>query len=620
MANLFPQILGVRGQDLATRRGNVVTPANFGIAGMMGHFQRRYAKAFLCTSPTQFTAIFGGYFSPAAFGPDVVNDFFNNLAGTAGSVMVAAYVGNSGGTIDAVVATIQANDGESPTPQQILQFDAAYQGISQYGTDGNKTGYTIVRGNRFATTVIANGTAPQTVLSVASIADISVGDIVKVTWTGGTPGSGGRKVVAIDQGLGTITLDTNLGAGNFVQVGDAVEVPGFQVHVWRKDQTGATFEVEADLAAQWCTTMAAVSDHYVNNVFARSSWVRLSALTITPPVNPVDGLPAAQATIVYLAAGADGTQPTGTDQSGFWTNTLHLFDNQPVRFLGNTESPNVAVQKAGEAYCSNRWDTPCWLLLISANQSLAQAVVTGNGFQRSGKVSALGPTTGWGYKTDPYQSNPAAPFRAVPPIGAVAGLYIRIINKYGIHYTPGIQIESIVGWQDVYGEQALDDIDRTTLANAGVNAIQNLSGIGIVLRNAFTPSSTIDYVFVNGLVMGNYIKVSSQGSLATTENLPLTFAKLQADRSAIDMFMRNLWRSGSTGNVPEGETFGGVVTQRDDGSLVASTYQQSVSVEANLANNPQSQISSGNEQIWVYFMRPAPAGSIRIGVGIQLAA
>jgi len=394
-----------------------------------------------------------------------------------------------------------------------------------------------------------------------------------------------------------------------------VVVPGFQLHTWRTNPQGIVQEVDADLGKQWCTYYTGVS-HYVGTIFSRSNYLIITQVA-DAPANPVQAQPAAVSTVTYLAGGADGTV---ANTAAAWNNSLQLFNNLPVRFLANTETSASVVQVAGEAYCYNRWDSPCWMYLLSANQSLSQAVVSGNGYQRGGKVSGMGASVTWGYKADPYNPSTVAPWRAVPPVGAMMGLAIRIISKYGIHYTYGLSAEPIVGWQDVYGFQATDDVDRTTLANAGLNVIQNIPGTGIVLRNSLSPSTTIDYLFINALVMTNYIKVSCQGSLQATENYPLTYQKLQADRSAIDNFMRALWRNGSTGNVPEGETFGQTLVQNTDGSQTASGYSASVSVEANLANNPQSQLSAGNEQIWVYFMRPAPAQSIRIGVGIQLAA
>jgi hypothetical protein len=83
---------------------------------------------------------------------------------------------------------------------------------------------------------------------------------------------------------------------------------------------------------------------------------------------------------------------------------------------------------------------------------------------------------------------------------------------------------------------------------------------------------------------------------------------------AMLVFLYKLWANGSTGTVPEGETFG----QSEDENNVPTAPEDHFQVIADLTNNPQSKIDSGERNIWVYFTYPAPAGSIEIGVGILL--
>jgi hypothetical protein len=83
---------------------------------------------------------------------------------------------------------------------------------------------------------------------------------------------------------------------------------------------------------------------------------------------------------------------------------------------------------------------------------------------------------------------------------------------------------------------------------------------------------------------------------------------------AILTFMLSLWRKGSTGTVPEGETFGRSVNE--DGTL--TTWEDHIIIQADAVNNPQSSIDAGERNIDVWFSYPAPATSIQIGVGILL--
>src|SRR5208337_319986 len=194
-SSVIQQILGVRGQDLPTRRANVVTPANFAIGGLMGHFQRRYNAVIPISSPSQFAVTFGGYFNPAYYGPDVVNDFFNNLAGQSGQLYIGAYVGNTAGTINAIVAGLVLLD-QQAVPAACVSIQAGYNGIGaptggllQYGVDGNNTGVTVVTGTRFGTTeTVAQIAAPTgrtatTVINTNQLTVIS-GAAPSAAWVG----------------------------------------------------------------------------------------------------------------------------------------------------------------------------------------------------------------------------------------------------------------------------------------------------------------------------------------------------------------------------------------------------------------------------------------------------
>jgi hypothetical protein len=166
------------------------------------------------------------------------------------------------------------------------------------------------------------------------------------------------------------------------------------------------------------------------------------------------------------------------------------------------------------------------------------------------------------------------------------------------------------------GDQFLSDLDRTDLAENGINVIQELDGIGTIVRNFFTPSIDVAYQFGNGILMRNFIKISAVDSLQPSENQPNSIGRIKEDRMAILQFLYRLWESGSTGNVPTGETFG--QTQDEEGN--ESTPEDHFEVKADAINNPQISINAGERNIDVYFTFPAPAGSIKIGVGILLLA
>jgi len=114
--------------------------------------------------------------------------------------------------------------------------------------------------------------------------------------------------------------------------------------------------------------------------------------------------------------------------------------------------------------------------------------------------------------------------------------------------------------------------------------------------------------------MRDYIKVSVVDSLQITENEPNTFDRIKQSRFAILSFLYGLWNSGSTGNVPPGETFGQSIDVNED----PTTPEDHFYVQADLINNPQASINAGERNLDSWFTYPAPSGSIKIGVGLWL--
>jgi phage tail sheath protein FI len=187
------------------------------------------------------------------------------------------------------------------------------------------------------------------------------------------------------------------------------------------------------------------------------------------------------------------------------------------------------------------------------------------------------------------------------------GVWIRIIGSLGIHYVPATDDAIIQGVNGVVGDQFLDKNDRTELGENGINLIQDITGTGIKMANALTVSTDDAYLHANAILMRNYIKVSAEDSLRSEENTPNSQNRINAGNTAINFFLFDLWTSGSTGNVPLGETFG----QRE-GSQPEEHYQ----VNSDITVNPQASINLGQRDYEVYFTAPPPALSIFVGVGI----
>lgn len=590
--------LGVFGENLPTRKSRTVEPSDFLIGGFIAQFERKYDRAFEVSNPTMLREVFGENINPAWYGHDALKGFFDNVVGVQAKAWVKAYVGNTGSAIDAVVASRTVNDQSAAAT---MKAEAAYKGVLEYGISGLRTGYTITNGYRFSTKCTGSQNTANSYVILDSVIGIKVGDIIKIEHTSAIY----KKVTAIDENLKRVDFATALGA----TVADAtvVGVMGLRLRTYRRGTNGVVQEVEEALGRVFVTLEPEVTEFYISNIHAENRWIKwtdMSSVTAIPLCYPLD-----VSTVTYLENGADGTAASDST----WTyRNLSAFDNLPVRFIANPETTTAAVNKAGESYCKARWDNPKWIYNFPENQSKAQLITLGNSYQRSDDVYGVG-AANWLGVPDPFVSG-TGPDRRVPNVGHVMGAWIRCIGIYGIHYIPAIRQVPLLGVNSVIGDQLKDDQDRTDVADAGINMIQELTGYGIVIRNFFTPSTAIEFKFANGLLMRSYIKVSAVDSLQESENTPNSFARIKEDRTAIYLFMLSLWNYGSTGSVPPGETFG--ISEADNNAT--TSFEDHVEVTADAINNPQAKINLGERNIDVYFTFPTPAGSIRIGVGILL--
>ncbi len=590
--------LGVYGENLPTRRNRTVQASDFRIGGIVGRFERKFNAAFPVRNPDDMRAIFGDHVIPSFYGNDAVAGFFANVSDVDALLYVASHVGNTTGTIDAVVATRQVQNGAAAN---LFIVRPAYQGEQEYGISGNRRGTRVELADRFTTalagSVLSTG---QSDAILDSVIGIRVGDILRVE----AASTVYIKVTAVDESLNQITWVGNLGAVG--SVGNTVAVPGFTVKTYTKSVAGIETEVDTERGRTICTVVPEVTEFYVENVFSDSPWI---AIEVNQSGLLLDALlPAADASSVYCTGGDDGTYAA---TAASWNNSLQLMNNLPIRFLANPETAVTEVQTAGEAYCAGRDDTPIWVYTLLEDQSESQLTTIGQGYQRSNDVFGIG-WANWLEITDPFATGPLAPPRNIPNVGHMMGYWIRVIANRGIHYIPALKSEPILGTIGVVGFQALDDIDRTVLSEAGINVIQNISGLGIVPRNAFTFSTDSVTQFSNLILMRNFFKVSFVDSLQDTENSPNSIKRIRSNANAILAFFYRMWDVGSTGSVEEGETFGQF--ERTDGSL--SQPGDHFEVTANLVNNPQSSINLGQRDLDSYFTGPTPAGSSKIGVGL----
>lgn len=606
MANL--RLLGVNGDNLPTKKSTNVQPSNFSIAGLIGQFERKYDRSFETNNMDEVREIFGAHINPSFYGQDAANGFFSNIAPAAGKMFIKSHVGYTGSAIDAVAALSSLND-QAGSPQVTLKLTAAYKETLEYGVSGNRTGYTILNGFRFITKFSATALAAATSATLDSVADIKIGDIIKFVLTGNGGATVYKKITNVVESTKTVEWTGALHGTATAAIDDAASILGFQLRTYRKSITGIVTETDPNLGKIWCTMEPEVVDYYVQNVHKENRYLIAEDQAVTES-NIQEAFPADVSTITYLATGADGTSPS---TAAHWARDIAKLANDPIRMVANCETTNETIQRALETAMKARRDNPKVITNVASDRSKSQLIDIGHRYQRSDDVLSI--LTGhWLQITDPFTTSPIAPPREIPNVGHVMGIWVRSIGQKGIHFVPALKDNPILGIVGIVGDQFLDDADRTDIAQAGVNCIQFIQGSGFVLRNFFTASTSVEFQFANGIMMREFIKVSAVDSLQSSENTPNSFNRIKNDKSAVEAFMYRLWFVGSTGNVPEGETFG--QGQTDAGEPTGPTDH--FEVTASPKNNPQAKINAGERNIDTYFTFPAPGGSIKIGVGILL--
>lgn len=611
MAGVNLRTLGVHGKNLPAKKNLSVVASDFLIGGVLLECERMYDRSYKVNSLEEYQEIFGQNVDSTQYGYDFVKGFFDNVVGVDASLYVQSLPGYDTVTdaIDAVCASRDKADDGADADAYVIS--AAYEEEAQYGTSGNRIGTKFTQVDRFATEAAA--TCAATGVSVAtldSVIGIKVGDLIEFQTNAGVD-IVYKIVTGIDESAKTVSWTGNFesapAAGETLAINDPVVIPGFRVQTYYKSVSGVETEVDVELGKIICSSESAVTDFFVENVFASSKWVKIeeaSASTLG------DRLPADDATPVYPTDGTNGTAVVTTEAQTYFLANL---DDDPIRFLSNPETTSESLQKALATYSLARNDNPIVLINIASDRTKSQLTVIGNSYQSSAFSPAV-IVANWLEVSDPFSNSAIAPARTVPNVGHVMGAWIRTTGLLGIHFIPATNATILNGILGVVGDQFLDDDDRTDIAEAGVNLIQEKTGIGVKIANLYTVSTDSAYLFANGILMRNYIKVSAEDSLSSSENTPNSLNRIQADKMAILTFLYSLWFRGSTGDVPEGETFGqGLNT--DGSKTVAEDHFQVIS---DITNNPQSQIDLGERNHSVYFSYPAPAGSIFIGVGILL--
>lgn len=603
---------GVNIESNPTKKKGVVLPSRFDQGGLFGFAERQYKKVFDVTDLKEFEEIFG-IRQLNSFLYDCAEGFFLNADG-AGKLFIKTLLGNTGSAIDAVVASKTVQD---QGPDDLFTAEAAYKDEQQYGASGNRHGYYTVQADRFTTAAAAQTLAAGTSAQLDSVIGFRVGDIVRFEATGAGGATVYHKITAIDFNTNTISWTGVFHATATLEIDDVVAIPGFEFHTVVKTVDGIITEVETELGGQVLSTESEVAEFYFVNVMKQNKKIRLTDDASASTLG--DRIPSNQGSLAapeFLENGSDGTTLSTATQFNF---ELSEMDDKPARFMAHCETVDVDANKGLISYSTGREDRPKVIVNFPSDQDADQLEDLGHKYQVASDANA----GGWAQHieiVDPFTSNPNAPRRVIPNVGDIIGLYVRVVRSKGVHFIPAT-IDATLRRGSVENQDHQDKNKRleskalrTRLAEAGVNVINFVQGQGMRPMSAYTFSTTTEFKFFNGIVMREFIKLSAQESLASSENTPNAFNRIESDRLAILNFYYNLWNRGSNGQVPEGETFGQGID--DSGNPTSATDH--FEVKANSQNNTPTDLQNGERNLDSWFTFPAPAASIRIGVGFIL--
>lgn len=140
---------------------------------------------------------------------------------------------------------------------------------------------------------------------------------------------------------------------------------------------------------------------------------------------------------------------------------------------------------------------------------------------------------------------------AIPPSGAVIGIYARSDNTRGVHKAPANEVVRACTGLDCQFNKGEQDI----LNPKGVNLIRTFPGQGIRIWGARTVSSDGSWKYVNVRRLFIFIEESIKANTSWAVFEPNDEVLWVRVQRTISVFLNNLWRNGSLAGASPDEAF-----------------------------------------------------------------
>lgn len=597
MSNLF---IGVQTTDLPTISTTGISAASINTAGLEGYFERGATDGVyqITDSTTLFNKL--GNYKSGYYGMYVAQDFIKNLQGQDGVLYVQRLKRTGSAASSATISDTQGS------PADFSIITAGQLGKEDVGIWGNQLGYIVAQSSRYETTLSAATVSASPVISVTAIGNNPIGLMVN-DWIV-INGAVNKKIIAIDEVAGTVTLDSNV--GSVIASNSTVVVRDFTIYVYMKDSaTGniSLLETWANLSYEPLSNF-----YFVNRINSEfdgvgSNFIKVSDEVTTSPRTSTN-FPATTTNtvgnITYLTGGIEGTALTETEID---TQRVYWRDAKPM-YLANAEHFTEAMWDNGEAYCydGGKGDIT-WVGSPTQSMVYSQAIAWANKRAKSRKVASL-TVLNWKKVPDPLNSTSPDPNKVIPPVGAIMGYWIYATSLRGIHKVPAGRFEVLTNTVSIVGE-ITNRTQLRDLANAGMNCISNLEGV-MTVRTARTFSKLPEWRFANALAMQTFFKRTFENAFQDLENETSSDALFQRVYSGMYNFARLMFESSTNGGSES--AFASYI--KADGST--SDFNDVVKIVVDETINTRQRVLDGELRANFYFMPPTPAERILVGVGL----
>ena len=288
--------------------------------------------------------------------------------------------------------------------------------------------------------------------------------------------------------------------------------------------------------------------NFIEKMTAKSDLITVAVEPLTETGGIIPPIDEAGVDVVSMSGGSNGSVSSvsaadfiGRDRgAGKRTGIQSFVDNDVVSIIAVPGVTDPNVQLTLVAHCENLASRFA-VLDIPKDAKKVQDVTAHRDMFDSDYAAMYHP---WLEVYDPLDKKNIA----IPPSGAMMGIYARSDNTRGVHKAPANEVvRACVGLDCQFnkGEQGI-------LNPKGINLIRSFPGQGIRVWGARTVSSNPSWKYINVRRLFIFIEESIKANTSWAVFEPNDTALWVRVQRTISVFLTNLWRNGSlTGSSPE---------------------------------------------------------------------